>query len=170
MTMAKNLRTGCSNKGKRTRLMGTGRGRTRVESSLSATLVKRKDLPFWMDMYKDAEMQHQLYAVPMDSAQALSDYLHREKKAFTVWHQDRRIGGFFLSAVAPFIATFGIAVHRDFRGRGYGRSLMALVESTALQEGFRTLRGDVYSDNAASIALLEKCGFRHFIWMEKNIM
>jgi RimJ/RimL family protein N-acetyltransferase len=149
--------------------MRTDHGPIRIASSLSATLVKRKDISFWMDMYKDAEVKRQLYAVPLDSAQALSDYLHCEQKAFTVWRRDKRIGGFLLSEVAPFIATFTIVIHRDFRSRGYGRSLMALVEATALQEGFRTLRADVYSDNTASITRLEKCGFRHFIWLEKNI-
>ena len=165
----KNSHAERSNEGKRTRFMMTGHGPIKMASSLSATPVKRKDVSFWMDMYKDVEVKRQLYAVPLDSAQALFDYLHCEQKAFTVWHRDKRIGGFFLSAVAPFIATFAFVIHRDFRSRGYGRRLMALVESTALQEGFRTLRADVYSDNTASITRLEKCGFRHFIWLEKNI-
>lgn len=166
---AKNLHTKRLAKRKKNRRMRTDRGLIKMASSLSATLVTRKDVSFWMDMYKDAEVKRQLYAAPSDSAQAFSDYLHCRQKAFTVWHGARRIGGFLLSAVAPFIATFTIVIHRDFRSRGYGRGLMALVESTAFQEGFRTLRADVYSDNTASIKRLEKCGFRHFIWLEKNL-
>lgn len=144
---------------------------TKVENStlLTAKAVKKSDLEFWMSMYRDAEVIPQMYAAPMESHEAFWKYLHREQKAFTVWKKGERIGGFFLSPVTQFIGTFSIVIHKDFRGSGYGYQVMRLIEKNAIQEGYRTLRADVYADNLKSIHLLEKCGFRQFIWLEKNI-
>lgn len=131
--------------------------------------VSMSDLEFWADMYNDPEVNHQMYAIPKESYESLWKYLHCEQKAFTVWEEDKRIGGFLLSSVAPFIGTFSIMIYKDFRCRGYGSEVMKLIELKAIEEGYKTLRADVYIDNLRSIKLLEKCGFRHFIWLEKNI-
>jgi len=136
---------------------------------LTAKPAVREDLGFWMDIYGDPEVRRQMYAAPVESDDVLWDYLYREQKAFTVWQSDKRVGGFLLSMVAPFLGTFSIVIHKDFRGSGHGREVMGLIESEARKEGYRTLRADVYSDNESSIRLLEKCGFRQFVWLEKNL-
>lgn len=136
---------------------------------LIAKSVTRGDLPFWMEIYKDPEVLRQMYAAPLESDKALWRYLHCEQKAFTVWESQKRIGGFLLSAIAPFIGTFSVVIHTTFRGRGYGGEVMRLIEQEATKESFKTLRADVYCDNKCSIALLENCGFRQFLWLEKNI-
>ena len=58
------------------------------------------------------------------------------------------------------VAEFGIYVAAAARGRGVGRVLLnALVESSE-RHGIWTLQGVTMADNAASVALQQRCGFR----------
>jgi len=58
------------------------------------------------------------------------------------------------------VAEVGIYVAEAARGRGVGRALLnALVESSE-RHGIWTLQGVTIADNAASIALQQRCGFR----------
>lgn len=143
--------------------------KNRQVNRLIARAVAKVDLNYWMELYKDPEVRRHMYAVPMNSKEALWEYLNCEQKAFTVWENDQRIGGFLLSTVAPFLGTFSIVIHKKFRGSGYGHKVMGLIEVQALREGYTTLRADVYVDNFSSLKLLAKCGFRKFIWLEKNL-
>jgi RimJ/RimL family protein N-acetyltransferase len=136
---------------------------------LVAKLVERADMSFWMSLYGDPEVKQQMYAVPMESESALWDCLAKRTKVYTVWDHDQRVGGFSLGEVSPFIATFGIALHADWRGKGFGHPLVHLLEAEAIKSGYKTLRADVYADNLNSIRLLERDGFRKFIWLEKNL-
>ena len=143
---------------------------TRSIRQFTARPVRRDDLPFWMEIYKDQAVLTQLYSAPIESKRSLWGYLHCEKCAFTVLGVDQRVGGFLLSQIAPCIGTFSFVIHKDFRGQGFSGPVMRLVEDEARKAGFRTLRADVYSDNQRSIRALECCGFRQFTWLEKNIV
>src|SRR6185437_2757438 len=58
------------------------------------------------------------------------------------------------------VAEVGIYVAEAARGRGVGRTLLnALIES-AEAHGIWTLQGATITENAASLALQAKCGFR----------
>ena len=58
------------------------------------------------------------------------------------------------------VAELGIYVAAAARGRGVGRVLLnALVESSE-RHGIWTLQGVTMADNAASIAVQQRCGFR----------
>jgi RimJ/RimL family protein N-acetyltransferase len=137
-------------------------------SDAECTPLTRDDLPFWLEIYTNDEVSRQMYAAPTGSAEELWNYLSH-RKVFTVWVEKKRVGGFTITIEKDLLATFGIAIHPGFRGCGYGRAIMGLLESEARKLGLRTLRADVYEDNDPCIRLLNRNGFRRFIWMEKNI-
>lgn len=53
----------------------------------------------------------------------------------------------------------GIAVHRDYRGRGIGGSLLNGIENFARGNGFSTVRLDVFDTNPGAQRLYERSGF-----------
>jgi GNAT superfamily N-acetyltransferase len=134
---------------------------------LSATPIVYDDIPFWMEIYEDDIVKRQMYAPPLDTPVSLWAYL-TARQTFTVWLEPERVGGFMI-AQQDHIGTFGLALHRTYRGRGYGGPLMGLIEQTARALGIRTLRADVYEDNDACLKLLNQANFRTFVWLEKNI-
>jgi ribosomal protein S18 acetylase RimI-like enzyme len=134
---------------------------------LSASPIVHDDIPFWMEIYADEVVKRQMYAPPLDSPVALWAYL-TARQTFTVWLEPERVGGFMI-AQQDHIGTFGLAIHPNYRGRGYGFHLMRLIEQTARSLRIRTLRADVYEDNDACLKLLNQANFRTFVWLEKNI-
>lgn len=123
---------------------------------------------FWLDIYEDDTVQKQMYAAPTTSEEALIEYLST-RTVYTVFKNDKPVGGFTISKDRDRIGTFGIALHSKARGQGLSSVMMKELEIKAKELGFLTLRGDVYSDNFPCIRALEKSGFRRFIWFEKNI-
>ena len=121
-----------------------------------------------MQIYRDKEVKRQMYAAPTESPEILWTYIS-SRHAYTVWDKAQRIGVFSISKERDLLATFGIAIHPDFRGSGYGKDIIRLLTETALSLGIKTLRADVYEDNRACIKVLAADGFRKFIWMEKNL-
>lgn len=61
---------------------------------------------------------------------------------------------------------YSYAVQPDFRGRGLGAALLEAAENTAREHECVTLRLEVRKDNAASIGLVEKYGYKQFGVME----
>lgn len=53
----------------------------------------------------------------------------------------------------------GIAVHKDYRGRGIGSRLLDLLIAYARENGFQTIRLDVIDTNPKARQLYEKKGF-----------
>ena len=58
------------------------------------------------------------------------------------------------------VAEVGIYVAASARGRGVGRALLTALVESAERHGIWTLQGVTMADNAASIALQQRCGFR----------
>jgi L-amino acid N-acyltransferase YncA len=58
------------------------------------------------------------------------------------------------------VAEVGIYVAASARGRGVGRALLEALIESAESNGIWTLQGATIAENAASLALQEKCGFR----------
>lgn len=128
----------------------------------------RNDARFWLDIYSDAAVRTQMYAAPTSSEAVLIDHLS-SRSVFTVFKGNNPVGGFTITKEKDRIATFGIVIHPRMRGAGLSHEIMKLLELKASELGFLTLRGDVYSDNEPCIKALVKCGFRRFIWFEKNL-
>ena len=60
-----------------------------------------------------------------------------------------------------FTAEDSIYVHEDFRGRGIGAGLLALLVEAARRGGFHSVMALIDGDNAVSVRLHERFGFRH---------
>ncbi len=58
------------------------------------------------------------------------------------------------------VAEFAIYVAVSSRGRGVGRALLAALIESSERHGIWTLQGVTIADNAASLALQDRCGFR----------
>ncbi|MGA2272660.1 MAG: N-acetyltransferase family protein [Bryobacteraceae bacterium] len=75
------------------------------------------------------------------------------------------IGWAALSAVSrracyAGVAEVGIYVAAAARGRGVGRALLEAIIESAECHGIWTLQGATIAENAASLALQTRCGFR----------
>ncbi len=69
-------------------------------------------------------------------------------------HLERRLGR------RRDVASFGMAVHDDFAGRGVGTALMrAMLDLADNWYGLRRIELTVYADNIAAVHLYEKFGF-----------
>lgn len=123
---------------------------------------------FWLEMYRDEAVKKQMYAAPIFSEDDFIKYI-KSRSAYTVFMDDRPIGGFTLSAEKDRIGTFGFVIHSDWRGKGLSHEIIKRIEQKARDQGLHTLRGDVYIDNYPCIRALESNGFRRFIWFEKNL-
>lgn len=58
------------------------------------------------------------------------------------------------------VAEVGIYVAETVRGRGVGRALLEAVIASSEEHGIWTLQGATIAENAASLALQQRCGFR----------
>jgi L-amino acid N-acyltransferase YncA len=75
------------------------------------------------------------------------------------------VGWAALSSVSDRCADAGVAensvyVEPQHRGRGIGRALLAALIESAEAAGLWTIQTGIFPENAASIALHERCGFR----------
>ena len=79
-------------------------------------------------------------------------------------HGDRVIGHLTASReegpVTRHVATIGMAVARDWRGRGVGSALMSECVRWGREMGVEKLALSVYPDNEAALALYHKFGFQ----------
>jgi RimJ/RimL family protein N-acetyltransferase len=117
-----------------------------------------------------AEVSH-LFIMPIagpDPARTLRAHLASVAKtgseAVLVADCDGEIAG-LLTAVRGFhpakrgVATIGIGVRPQDRGRGIGRALMAGIETWASDAGIDRLELTVVVSNKAAIALYRSCGY-----------
>jgi L-amino acid N-acyltransferase YncA len=79
--------------------------------------------------------------------------------------QGRVIGWVAVGAVSKRCVYEGVVehsvyVHPDARGRGVGRALLATLIASTEAAGIWTIESGVFPENAASLALHERAGFR----------
>jgi len=58
------------------------------------------------------------------------------------------------------VAEVSVYVAERARGRGLGGKLLAALVQASEREGIWTLQAGIFPENAASIAIHERCGFR----------
>jgi L-amino acid N-acyltransferase YncA len=66
------------------------------------------------------------------------------------------------------IAEASVYVARDARGTGVGRAILEGLMASAREAGFWKLVSRVFPENSASLALLDRTGFRHVGRYEKH--
>ena len=72
------------------------------------------------------------------------------------------------------LTEYGLVSHlivlEEFRGHGYGRKLLAMVEAYALSEGVRWLRIEVLASNVVARGLYLDGGFKEYgLELEKDL-
>ena len=103
-------------------------------------------------------------------ARPLAVYRRRARRSWTedgaelvAVIDDRVVGGVRVvreqHPATRHVASFGLLVLADHRGRGIGRALLAESIRWAEGVGIRKLELAVYPDNEAAIALYRSCGF-----------
>ncbi|MDD4920970.1 MAG: GNAT family N-acetyltransferase [Bacteroidales bacterium] len=61
--------------------------------------------------------------------------------------------------IKPYLYIHDIVVHKDFRGRGLGRSLMKKLISISKERDYCKITLEVREDNATAMALYQSMGF-----------
>jgi phosphinothricin acetyltransferase len=100
------------------------------------------------------------------------DRSHREDSRLVARDGAAVVGWAALSKVSERCAYGGVAevsvyVSADARGRGVGRRLLEELVRSSEENGVWTLQAGIFPENAASIALHERCGFRRVGVREK---
>lgn len=140
--------------------------------SLSLRELREADIPGWYARATDREAADLAGdPVPASIAEGAT-WLERHRDRFT-----RRIGlrwaivprdadvsvgtvGFSLDSPGARIASLGVVVARSRWGKGVGSTAVSMASRYAFAElGLDEIRAEVLQRNAASIRLLEKCGF-----------
>lgn len=65
------------------------------------------------------------------------------------------------------VAEVSVYVAERFRGKGVGEFLLREAIQQSEENGIWTLQSGIFPENAASIALHQKCGFRMMGYREK---
>ncbi len=110
--------------------------------------------------------------------------------AFTIFADDKVAGFCFLRPYNPFptfreCAEITYFIHKDYTGKGIGKTALDKLEEGARQMGIKTILASIASENGQSIAFHKKNGFRNcgcfekvlskhgkkfdVVWMQKDI-
>jgi RimJ/RimL family protein N-acetyltransferase len=145
-------------------------------TKLEALPISASDLPFYRVLFSDPAIRDQVYcAFDFDIASdenLLAFLLGTSVQRWTICaHRGGRqpAGTMHIYEQDGAFANFGICLAADYRGLGYGDSVLALVEKAARQLGIRILRGDIFLNNTAMIRLAERRGFKPFRYFEKYL-
>ncbi len=90
---------------------------------------------------------------------------HREDCRLVAWRMGKAVGWAALTPVSGRCVYAGVAevsvyVAAAARGQGVGRALLEALVVASEAAGLWTLQAGILRENAASIALHERCGFR----------
>ena len=99
------------------------------------------------------------------SRRSFRHMLTRANASVLVFEEDGRVGGYALvlfSRATALSRLYSIAVDRELKGRGVGRSLLDASEKAAVGRGCVSMRSEVRRDNEASLALFRGAGYRQF--------
>jgi len=133
---------------------------------LEAHRVRRDEIGVWRMLH--AQDGGMMYALPARDT-TLWEVLKASNAHLVHDGVGSLVGGFTVTPLERSLGTFGVIVIRQFRGAGYGKRMVELVAGAALAMNLKTLRVDVYADNASARALFATAGYRDFVWMEKNL-
>lgn len=68
-------------------------------------------------------------------------------------------GPYYSFPAGRHVATFGIIIAKDFRGRGFGKALLLTVLDEAKAQGYEKLAIHVMSTNNSALSLYQSLGF-----------
>jgi phosphinothricin acetyltransferase len=128
-------------------------------------LLAQSDWPQVRAIYEEGIATHQATFETEVPSWEQWDSAHLENGRFVARDADRVLGWGALSPVSRRLCYAGVAevsvyVRESARGRGVGRALLEQVIAASEAQGIWTLQGSTFPENAASLRLQERCGFR----------
>lgn len=129
-----------------------------------------EDLPCMTDIYNEALLNTNAhyFAEPRSLEERKTWFLgHGEKHPVYVALQNERVIGWAsLTRWSPYHAfedsvESSFYVHKDFRGQGLGRTLLAKVLQEGEKAGMHTVIARILEGNPSSIYIHEQLGFEH---------
>jgi len=129
-----------------------------------AQLDDLQDLHQW---YNDVRVSKNMY-MPPEGETDFAVYMLRPYR-YMVVAGDAKVGTFTLVPQGEHSAIVGILLAPEFRGRGYSKEVMRLLEEAARSHGFKVLTADIYTDNTQAVSTFLANGYRAFQWFEKNL-
>ena len=102
------------------------------------------------------------YALDRDDARASAmRYLGRANQRFYIGRlQDEPVGMLRLNVLEPDVYLQSFRVRSAYRGRGYGRQILAWVLDRLVDQDWAHIMLEVATDNEVAISLYASCGFR----------
>lgn len=111
------------------------------------------------DLEAVARLEELCFSIPW-SSNAIEEAFANELYRFVAVEENGSVVGY---ANFRIVADEGeierVAVHPDFRRRGYGRKLMEAMVEYSRKKGVRDMTLDVRVNNEKAINLYESCGF-----------
>ena len=134
-------------------------GQMPIEASLPAGFSIRTMLQY--DLPAVAEVDAAAFDLLWQNSLPSLEQAYPQAVLATVAEADGQVLGYQLSTRNPFGAHLArLAVQPALQGRGVGRALVADLAQQAERHGMFRLTVNTQSDNAASLALYKKTGFR----------
>ena len=127
-------------------------------SALDAAVLREKQMP-------DASMEEVLRTI---RAWGTKTFQGKYFEMLALTAEDAIVGSVSLYGHTDEMASVGIEVFPDERGKGYATEGMRLIIETAKRRGYRIIQDQVRADNGASIALHEKLGFQTDGYIYRN--
>lgn len=121
-----------------------------------------KDLPFLTEVRNDPiSAQYSKRGVLSEETIAL-DYLENpSKECFIVSRDSVPIAYTIFEKISPTKAEISLALHPDFRGKGFSTLILNKVSLFAVQKlGYGTIEARIFTKNSASMHLFQKCHFK----------
>lgn len=119
------------------------------------------------EAYSDTELMRYWSSAPHTTVEETRDYLdpredHRDWRgwAITLKGDDTAIGTLAATTRRPGVAEIGYLLVRRHWGRGYAREAVIALIDLLFAEGHRRIFADTDPSNNASIALIERLGFK----------
>ena len=99
------------------------------------------------------------FAAPWSSKMFLEEMNNRAARVIVFKSGNALVGYVCFWEVLDEAHLMNVAVHQDYRGRGYGKFIMEHLEAMCLREGLRRIILEVGRRNLPARRLYRKCGF-----------
>jgi ribosomal-protein-alanine N-acetyltransferase len=100
------------------------------------------------------------HAAPRWTCEEFQEYLNRGEIAIGIFDKQKMFAFYIFCVMADELCISEIGVHPDYRGRGFGRCIVKLLEQEAKTRGLRKCTLTVDPFNEVAIRLYLRCGYQ----------
>jgi L-amino acid N-acyltransferase YncA len=138
---------------------------------ISVRLVSKKDAPEILDIYSPNILSSATsFETELPSIEEMQRRIENclLKFPWVVCTVDERVAAYVYASkhrereAYQWSCECSVYVHPDFKGRGIGKDLYALLFRILKEQGLRNIYAGITLPNDASVRLHEKCGFQNF--------